>query len=47
MATLEDKYLLNEDGTFLLNEDGTFLLLDYQISARNTKPLMVIVRGKI
>ena len=46
MVTLEDKYLLNEDGSYLLLEDGGRILLDYQISARNTKPVMILVRGK-
>jgi hypothetical protein len=46
MPTLEDKYLLNQDGTFLLNQDGSFILLNYSITARHVRPELIIVRSK-
>lgn len=40
-------YIKNEDATYLLQETGDKILLDYQISARNVRPVIVIVRSKI
>ena len=47
MTTLELTYLLNEDATFLLQESGDEILLDYQVSARNVRAVMVLVRDKV
>ena len=41
-------YLLNEDGTYLLLEDGGKIVLETtRLSARNIKPVILLVRGKV
>ena len=46
VTTLEDRYLLNEDGSYLLNEDGSKILLNYSITARHVRPEIILVRDK-